>query len=87
MESNQIKQFVLGWMNDHGFSDCNDEPEVGNCKIEDDFGADSLDRVELAIDVEKEFGVEIPDHLVEDWGGMTLDDLVNQIKNYADGIG
>ncbi|KQQ85848.1 acyl carrier protein [Aureimonas sp. Leaf324] len=31
----------------------------------DDVGADSLDRVELAMDLEEAFEVEIPDELVE----------------------
>lgn len=38
-----------------------------NASIRDDLGADSLDCVELVIEVEEEFGVEIPE---EDAEGM-----------------
>ena len=45
----------------------------------DDLGADSLDIVELVMQFEEEFDIEIPDEETELL--KTVDDLVNYIKN------
>lgn len=46
------------------------EPEGGwrsDTRFCEDAGADSLDRIELVIDVEWEFETVVPDKLVEEW--------------------
>jgi acyl carrier protein len=43
----------------------------------DDLGADSLDTVELVMNIEEEFGIEIPDHEVEDM--HTVKSMLNYI--------
>jgi acyl carrier protein len=41
--------------------------EDGN-SIRDDLGADSLDEVELLMECEQRFGIEIPDDTAGEWG-------------------
>ena len=43
----------------------------------DDLGADSLDTVELVMNIEEEFELEIPDHEVEDM--HTVKSMLNYI--------
>ena len=51
-------------------------------KIVEDLGADSLDRVELTMAVEDEFGVQIPDAEAEKM--VTVEDVVSYIeKNHG----
>ena len=45
----------------------------------DDLGADSLDTVELVMNIEEEFGIEIPDDEVE--GIHTVKSMVNYLTN------
>ncbi|MGN1479873.1 MAG: acyl carrier protein [Acutalibacteraceae bacterium] len=46
--------------------------------IVDDLGATSLDLVDLAMSIEDEFGIEVPDELVETV--QTVADVVNFIE-------
>ena len=46
--------------------------------IVDDLGASSLDLVDLAMSVEDEFGIEVPDELIETV--QTVGDVVNFIE-------
>lgn len=46
--------------------------------IVDDLGATSLDLVDLAMSIEDEFGIEVPDELVETV--QTVGDVVNFIE-------
>lgn len=46
--------------------------------IVDDLGATSLDLVDLAMSVEDEFGIEVPDELIETV--QTVGDVVNFIE-------
>ncbi len=48
----------------------------------DDLGADSLDTVELVMDFEEEFGVEIPDDAAEKI--VTVKDAIDFIEKNAD---
>ncbi len=60
-----------------------DDDEVTmEAKIQDDLGADSLDVVDLAMSVEEEFGVKIPDEDLE--GIKTVGDIVNYIDENKD---
>ena len=47
-------------------------------KLKDDLGADSLDAVEIIMDIEDEFGIEIDDTRAE--GIATIGDLVAYIE-------
>lgn len=49
--------------------------------IENDLGADSLDVVELAMSVEDEFNVEIPDEEIENL--KTVSDVVEFIQSHS----
>ena len=45
----------------------------------DDLGADSLDTIELVMNIEEEFGIEIPDNEVEKL--HTVKSMVNYLTN------
>lgn len=47
--------------------------------IADDLSADSLDVVEILMNIEDEFGIEIPDEAIEEI--KTVSDLVSYIEN------
>ena len=47
-------------------------------------GADSLDSVELMMDFEKEFGVEIPQEIAENM--QTVGDVLNYLEEHKDEI-
>ena len=49
----------------------------------DDLGADSLDTIELVMNIEEEFGIEIPDHEVEQMEtvGSVLNYLTANLSN------
>ena len=57
-----------------------DESEVTpNASFTNDLGADSLDTVELIMELEKEFGISIPDDQAEKIS--TVQDAVDYISN------
>ena len=56
---NQIKKIVVDKL------DVNENKITENAKFIDDLGADSLDTVELIMQFEEEFGLEIPDEKAE----------------------
>ena len=59
-----------------------DESEVTpNASFTNDLGADSLDTVELIMELEKEFGTSIPDDQVEKIS--TVQDAIDYIANNA----
>ena len=47
--------------------------------IIDDLGADSLDLVDMAMPVEDEFGIELPEEMLEKV--QTVEDVINYIDN------
>lgn len=53
---------------------------VDNARFIEDLGADSLDNVELVMQLEEEFGVEIPDDDAAKI--MTVKDAINFIENH-----
>ena len=59
-----------------------DESEVtANASFTNDLGADSLDTVELIMELEKEFGMSIPDDQAEKIA--TVQDAIDYIANNA----
>lgn len=46
----------------------------------EDFGLDSLDRVELCVEVERRFDIKINDGLMEEWGTMSIKSIAEQIS-------
>lgn len=52
---------------------------------ENDYGMDSLDIVEMIMDIEREYGISIPDDVVGrmDTVARTIDYLHQQLNNYG----
>ena len=50
-------------------------------KLQDDYGLDSLDRIELAIEIEKTMAIVIPDNLIENWDKKTINQVYNELKD------
>ncbi|BCG50215.1 acyl carrier protein [Ralstonia phage RP13] len=48
-------------------------------KLVDDLGADSIEIIEVGMDIEDEFHMEIPDEDIEKW--VTVQDVVTYIEN------
>lgn len=48
--------------------------------IDTDLGADSLEVLEILIDIEREFNVSIPDEKTD--GICTIDDLIKEVNSY-----
>lgn len=59
------------------------EQVTDNTNFETDLGMDSLDRVELLMEVEKEFSIEIPDDEAEKV--YTLADCVELVEKHKNG--
>jgi len=53
-----------------------------DAKFDDDLGADSLDRVELVMSLEEEFGLEIPDEEAEKIG--TVGQAIKYIEEHSE---
>lgn len=49
-----------------------------NSKFNEDLGADSLDTVEIMIEIEQEFGLQIPDKLAEEL--KTVGDAIDYVE-------
>lgn len=56
-----------------------------NANFETDLGMDSLDRVELVMEIEKEFHIDVPDADAEK--AFTLNDCVEIVYNSQNGKG
>ena len=48
-------------------------------ELVDDLGADSLDSIDIVMSVEDEFGIEVPDEVIENI--KTVADIVDYIKS------
>ena len=62
--------------------DVEEDKITSNANFVDDLGADSLDRVELVMAFEEEFGCEIPDEEAEKI--VTIEDAVKFINDNAE---
>lgn len=62
--------------------DVEEDKITTNANFVDDLGADSLDRVELVMAFEEEFGCEIPDEEAEKI--VTIEDAVKFIQSNAE---
>lgn len=59
--------------------DCNQEDSTNlESNLRDDLGADSLDEIEICMELEKEFNISIPDSLME--GVKTVQDLYDTVE-------
>lgn len=56
-----------------------DEDEVTPETILEDLNFDSLDMIEIAMDIEDEFNVEVPDEALEKF--ITIGDIVEFLEN------
>ena len=54
------------------------EVEGKDAHLENDLGADSMDRIELGMIIEEEFGIEIPDAVCS--GFETVGDVVRYVE-------
>ncbi|MBP8062479.1 MAG: acyl carrier protein [Brevundimonas sp.] len=54
------------------------------CHIVDDLGADSLETVALVMDIEEEFGIEIPDDEMADLG--TVGETIAIVERLIGGV-
>ena len=79
--SNIQERVVKTIVNKLGVKESEVAPEASfTCHL----GADSLDSVELMMDFEKEFGVEIPQEVAE--GMQTVGDVLNYLEEHKDEI-
>lgn len=51
-----------------------------DAKLVEDLGCDSLDIVEISMECEKEFGVEIDDEATEKWETGTVGDVLAELR-------
>ena len=51
-------------------------------RFESDFGADSLDVVEFVIEVEREFGISVPDEAWPNTNNFTVQEACDRIEGY-----
>ena len=73
--ANRVKEIIVDKL---GVDENEVKPEAG---FTTDLGADSLDTVELIMEFEKEFGIELPDEKAE--GIKTVADAINYIEANA----
>ena len=77
MERDKIERKVNDVLNDVlgiAYSEIKDD-----AVLEDDFGADSLDAVEIVMELEREFGISIPDEKMYGCAGCTVKDVYDLV--------
>ena len=59
---------------------CDEEKITMDAKLGDDLGIDSLDAVDLVMNIEEDYGVKIPD---EELGNLlTVSDIIRAVEKY-----
>jgi acyl carrier protein len=76
MKKEEIKIKVIALLHQQGVS-TGEHIFTDDLHLVDDLGLDSLDTIELVMEVEKEFGIKVPDDKVYDF--KTFGDLLNAI--------
>lgn len=69
----KIKDIIMNELN------CKESAITLDAKLKDDLGADSIDAVQIVMDLEETFNIEIDDDNAE--GIQTVGDLVNYVNN------
>lgn len=64
--------------------DCDRELMLPDAVITDDLGADSLDVIEIVMELESQFNITIPDEVVE-VPKMTIQNAIDMVKDRAAG--
>ncbi len=73
MVFDKVKEIIVDQL------DVDADKVTAGANIQDDLGADSLDVVDLVMNLEEEFDIEIPDEAVE--GIKTVGDIVKYIED------
>lgn len=68
-----FKTLIIGYNNEVNLTEIG--PET---KLTEDLGLDSLDLVEIGMEIEREFGIIIPDSEVEQW--ETVGDVIKSTE-------
>lgn len=57
------------------------DPEIieMTSNLQTDLGADSLDSIDIVMSIEDQYGIEVPDSVIENM--RTVEDIVNFIEN------
>ena len=80
----EIKKKIAVILLDHNWISRDKEVHERH-SYENEYGMDSLDIVEMIMDIEREYGMSIPDDVVErmDTVARTIDYLHQQLNNYG----
>lgn len=80
---NDIKKKIAEILLDHNWVKPGEEVHERH-SYENDYGMDSLDKLELAMDLGREYGVYIPDEVEERMNtvAITIDYIHQQLNNY-----
>ena len=83
---NEIKKKIEGILLYHEWVKQGEEVHERH-SYADDYGMDSLDAIEMIMDIEKEYGISIPDDAIErmDTVARTIDYLHQHLNVYGNG--
>ena len=62
--------------------DVNEEDIEMESSLSDDLGADSLDAIDIAMTIEDQYSIEVPDEVIKNI--KTVEDIVSFIENNLD---
>lgn len=78
MNKPEIKQFIIDHLNER-FSISIDDLKNEGLTISHGLNMDSLDVVELVMEIEDNFEIQIPDTTAESWDKKTIDQIANEV--------